>query len=244
MLQFWLTFQASKVWDHGENVSSPQHPCHGPFTPQGDAEPETHLCNFLQHFNIFVLWGKEETDLHLKNLLKKEYKYITFSQKYYRLCTYVACGSPISECTWCQIKQLIYRQDASHTSTACFLETLALLTTSLLQLCLAPQVQYICSFQQLFSLSPLQHLTSMTHSITVFKVLYQLPLFPFLWKLKFLETLCLQTAAKETGFIQHAILPLLCPSGDTGFSKSPTCRQMCQLFHLSLLTESKYRKGT
>lgn len=86
---------------------------------------------------------------------------------------------------------------------------------------------------------------SMTHSTKVFKGLYQwlLSLFPFLWKLKFLETLCLQTAAKKTGFIQGAILPSLWPLGATGFSKSPTCRQMGQFFHPSPLVESIYRKG-
>lgn len=103
----------------------------------------------------------------------------------------------------------MYSQDASHACTACFLEVFTLLAINLLQLCLAPQLQYLCSFQrQLFSLSLHSgNPPSIIHSITIFKGLYQwlLSLLPFLWKLKLLETLCLQTAAKETDFIQCAI---------------------------------------
>lgn len=122
----------------------------------------------------------------------------------------------------------MYSQDALHASTVFFFEAFILLATSLLQLCLAPQLQHLCSFQQLFSL-PLHsgNPPSMTCSTTVFKGLYQwlASLFPFLWKLKFVETLCLQTAARETGLIQCAILPLLCPSGATGFIQQVTYLQ-------------------
>lgn len=54
-----------------------------------------------------------------------------------------------------QMEKLMYSQDASQASTACFLEAFILLATSLLQRCLAPQLQHLCFFQQLFSLSPL-----------------------------------------------------------------------------------------
>lgn len=57
-----------------------------------------------------------------------------------------------------QIKKLMYSQDVSHASPACFLEAFILLATSL-QLCLAPQLQSLSAPFNSCSLSPLWQLT-------------------------------------------------------------------------------------
>lgn len=194
--------------------------------------------------SLFPEARKRHTTYILKIYFKKNTNTFYFHRNIIDYTHMLPVALPYLNVPGDQIKKLRYCQDASHASTACFFEAFNLLATSLLQLCVAPQLQYFCSFQQLFSLHS-GNSPSMTCSITVFKGLYQwlLSLFPFLWKLKFLETLCLQTAAKKTGFIQCAILPSLWPLGATGFSKSPTRRQMGQLFHPRPLAGSIYRNG-